>query len=301
MRALRYSFEEAVASLWSGRRSSSLSVATIAAALAVLGALLLLSWNVERLLVQWAAAAEMSVYVHDGVTPEARASVEQMLRDSELVSEYEFVLKAEALSRFRRDFADLAGVTEEVMANPFPASFEVRLAPDVRDTAGVERLAAVLQGATGVEEVRFDQTWIERLTSAVWLLRGVGLVVVLVLVVAAALTVANVVRLACFSRQDEIEIMQLVGAPLTYVRGPFVLKGVLQGGIGALMALVVLGIAFAVGESWYGEMAARVLGVDEVQFLPPAMGFLLVSGGMAVGCVGGLVAARSTGNRPEIE
>ena len=65
----------------------------------------------------------------------------------------------------------------------------------------------MLEGASGVEEVRFDQTWIERITSALGLLRGVGLVVVLVLVVAAALSVANVVRLACFARRDEIEIM----------------------------------------------------------------------------------------------
>ena len=97
---LRYSFEEAVTSLWRGRRSNSLSVATIAAALVVLGALLLVSWNVEQLLVRWTAAAEMSVYVRDDVTPEARAVVEQMLRESELVTDHEFVSKAEALSRF---------------------------------------------------------------------------------------------------------------------------------------------------------------------------------------------------------
>ena len=184
---LRYSFEEAIASLWRGRRSSSLSVATIAAALVVLGALLLVSWNVQRLLDQWAEAAEMSVYVRDDVTPEARAAVEQMLRESELVGDHEFVSKTEALSRFRRDFADLAGDTERVTANPFPASFEVRLDPDVGDAAAVERLASVLQGASGVEEVRYDQTWLERMTSAVGLLRGVGLMVVLVLVVAAAI------------------------------------------------------------------------------------------------------------------
>ena len=287
VRVLRYSVEEAVASLWRGRRSSSLSVATIAAALVVLGALLLVSSNVERLLARWAAAAEMSVYVRDDVTSEARAAVEQMLRESELVSDHEFVSKAEALSRFRRDFADLAGVTDHVTAYPFPASFEVRLDSGIRDADAVERLASVLQGASGVEEVRFDQTWIERMTSAVVLLRGVGLVVVLVLVMAAALTVANVVRLACFARRDEIEIMQLVGAPLIFVRGPFVLEGVLQGGLGALAALLLLGIGFGVGESWYGATAAQVLGVDAVQFLPPATGFLLVAGGMAVGCVGG--------------
>lgn len=283
-----------------GRRSNSLSVATIAAALVVLGALLLVSWNVEQLLVRWTAAAEMSVYVRDDVTPEARAVVEQMLRESELVTDHEFVSKAEALSRVCRDFADLGGVTEHVTAYPFPASFEVRLNPDVGDAAAMERLASVLQGASGVEEVRFDQTWIERITSALGLLRGVGRVVVLVLVVAAALSVANVVRLACFARRDEIEIMQLVGAPLTYVRGPFVLEGVLQGGIGALAALLVLRVGFAVGESWYGETAAQVLGVDAVRFLPPDMGLLLVAGGMVVGCVGGLAAESSTRSGAEI-
>ena len=300
MSVLRYSLEEAFASLWRGRRSSVLSVATIAAALVVLGSLLLVSWNIERLLAQWAAAAEMSVYLHDDVTPEARAAVAQMLGESELVSDHEFVSKAEALSRFRRDFPDLAGVTEQVSAYPFPASFEVRLDPDVGDAGGVERLAGVLQSASGVEDVRFDQTWIERITLAVGLLRGVGLAIVLVLVVAAALTVANVVRLACFARRDEIEIMQLVGAPQTYVRGPFVVEGVLQGGIGAVLALMVLGVGFVVGEFWYGEPAAQVLGVDAVRFLPPVMGLLMVAGGMGVGCVGGLVAARSTRSRAEI-
>ena len=209
-----------------------------------------------------------------------------MLRESPLVTNHEFVSKAEALTRFRRDFADLADVTEEVTAYPFPASFEVRLEPDVGDAAAVARLASVLESASGVEEVRFDQTWITRMTSAVGLLRGVGLVVVLVLVlvVAAALTVANVVRLACFARRDEVEIMQLVGVPLTYVRGPFVLEGVLQGGLGALAALLVLGIGFAVGESW-------------LESLPPRYSASTPSGSCRrrwlscwslVGCVGGL-------------
>ena len=94
--------------------------------------------------------------------------------------------------------------------------------------------------------------------------------------------------------------MQLVGAPLAYVRGPFVFEGVLQGGSGALAALMVLAIGFAVGQAWYGETAAQVLGVDAVRFLPPVMGLVLVLGGMAVGCVGGLVAARSTRSRTPI-
>ena len=162
--------------------------------------------------------------------------------------------------------------------------------------AVVGQLAARLEAVSGVDDVRFDQRWIERLTTAVGVVRGVGLAVVLV--VAAALTVANVVRLSCVARSDEIEIMRLVGAPLTFVRGPFVLEGILQGGVGASVALSLLAVGFVLGESLYGEGVRQVLGVDVLRFLPPTLGVVLVGGGMAVGCVGGLVAALSTRETP---
>jgi cell division transport system permease protein len=284
-------------SLWRRRRSSSLAVATIAAAILVLGTLLMGSWNLEGVLSQWAAAAEMSVYLSDDVTPQARATVEQMLRESDLVTEFEFVSKEDALARFARDFVELAPVADQGGGNPIPASFEARVPPRSDDAAAVVgQLAARVEAVSGVDDVRFDQRWIERLTTAVGVVRGVGLAVVLV--VAAALTVPNVVRLSCVARSDEIEIMRLVGAPLTFVRGPFVLEGILQGGVGASVALSMLAVGFVLGESVYGEGVRQVLGVDVLRFLPPTLGVVLVGGGMAVGCVGGLVAALSTREYP---
>jgi cell division transport system permease protein len=105
-------------------------------------------------------------------------------------------------------------------------------------------------------------------------------------------------RLACHAGRDEIEIMQLVGAPLTYVRGPFVMEGVLQGGVGALAAVTMLGVGFITGQSLYGQMAADVLGVESVRFLPWTFVVSMIAGGMMVGCIGGLVAATSTGEHP---
>ena len=119
-----------------------------------------------------------------------------------------------------------------------------------------------------------------------------------VLAGAAALTVANVVRLACVARSDEIEIMRLVGAPLRYVRCPFVLKGILQGGVGASVALAVLAAGLVAGELLYSDVVRQVFGADVMSFLPPALGALIVFGGMAVGCVGGLVASLSTRETP---
>ena len=111
------------------------------------------------------------------------------------------------------------------------------------------------------------------------------------LTLAAALTVANVVRLALYARRDELDIMQLVGAPQVYVRGPFIMEGVLQGGIGALLALGALGAVYLALRARYLGPLAAAMNVSSVGFLPLGLCALLVAGGMAVGCVGGIVAA----------
>ena len=81
------------------------------------------------------------------------------------------------------------------------------------------------------------------------------------------------------------------GAPQAYVRGPFVMEGVLQGGIGALVALLALGAAFLALRARYLLPLASALNVSSIHFLPVELCVLLVAGGMAVGCAGGLFAA----------
>jgi cell division protein FtsX len=86
--------------------------------------------------------------------------------------------------------------------------------------------------------------------------------------------------------------MQLVGAPLTYVRGPLVLEGVMQGGAGALLAILALGALFAVARARYGQAAAEAVGLGSITFLPAELCLILLLGGMLLGCIGGLIVAR---------
>src|SRR5262249_4751058 len=139
--------------------------------------------------------------------------------------------------------------------------------------------------------VRYDRQWLARLLSAIEIVRGVGLVLATVLTIAAALTVANVVRLALYARRGELDIMQLVGAPQAFIRGPLGVEGVLPGGLRALVALAVLGGAFLLLRGRYLVPLAAAVNVSAIGFLPAELCALLVVGGMAVGCVGGLVAA----------
>ena len=291
MRALQYAFDEAIASLWRGRTSGLLSTATIAVALFVLGAFLVVTTNLQRLGEEWSRSAEMSVYLADDATAENRAEVEKILAPGPLVQGFTFVSKGEALERFKQTFADLAAAAETVGGNPIPASYEVRLQTRQGSQQAVEELAERLRLAEGVADVRYDRQWLDRLVTAVNVLEGLGLVLGALLILAAALTVANVVRLALYARRDEIEIMQLVGAPDAYIRGPFVMEGVLQGGIGAGLALAALAGIFLLTRSRYLTPLAAAINLSSVRFLSLELCLLLLGGGMLVGFFGGFVAS----------
>ena len=291
MRAWRYAFEEAFASLWRGRQAGLLSTLTIALALFVLGGFLAVTANLERLGAEWSNAAELSVYLKDDITADQRRSLEALLAPSDLVAAHEYVSKPDALARFKQTFGDLAAAVDGVGGNPLPASLEVRLRPGPGVSSRVDELAGRVQQMPGVADVRYDRQWLTRVLSAINVIRGVGFVLGSVLTIAAALTVANVVRLALYARRDELDIMNLVGAPQAYVRGPFVMEGVLQGGIGGLVALLALAAAFFALRARYLVPLASALNVSSIHFLPLELCLLLVAGGMAVGCLGGLVAA----------
>ena len=291
MRAFRYSLNEAATSLWRGRQSGLLSTGTIALALFVLGGFLIVTANLERLAAEWSSAAEMSVYLKDDVTDADRLAIERVLESGDVVAAREYVSKETALARFRQTFTELAGSIDTLGENPLPASYDVRLMAGPAAEAGVEMLAASLRETTGVADVRYDRQWLGRLMSAIAVIRGVGLLLAAVLAVAAALTVASVVRLALQARRDEIEIMQLVGAPTAYVRGPFVMEGLIQGGVGALLAVAALAaVFFSIRDSYLVPLAGAV-NLSAIGFLPAELAVLMVVGGMAVGCVGGFVAA----------
>ena len=289
MRALRYAFDEAVASLWRGRGSGAFSTATIALALVVLGAFLIVTSNLERLGTEWSSSADMSVYLNDAVTPAERTAIEGVLETGDIILARVYVSKADALARFRSTFADLASSMEGLGDNPLPASYEVRLRTGA--DAAVDALVAKVRQLPGIADVRYDRQWLSRLVAAVGVIRGLGFALGILLALAAALTVANVVRLALYARRDEIDIMQLVGAPQMYIRGPFVMEGTLQGGLGAVVALAALGIGFLAVRARYLAPLAEMINLSTVRFLPWELCLWLVVGGMAVGCLGGALAA----------
>lgn len=292
MRAIGYAFREGWASLWRSRGPGVLAVAAIGLAILVLGALLLLTTNIERILTRWGAASEFSVYLRDDATSEQRGAVEATIDQSGVSAGREYVSKAQALTRFRRDFASLASLTTGFEDNPFPASVEVRVLPDAGRDGRADAVVRRIGTLPGVADVRYDREWLVRLTAGLTAVQGTGLALAVLMALAAAVTVASVVRLGLHNRQDEIQIMQLVGSPMSYLRGPFVAEGVIQGGTGAALALLLLWLGFAGGMAWWGGDLTNMLDGFVMEFLPARVSLGLVVGGMAVGAAGGFAASR---------
>jgi cell division transport system permease protein len=288
-----YAFEEAMASLRRSGRSAVVSIGTIAIAFLTLGGFLLVSVNVQDLLDRFLEAAELSVYFHDNATNDDRVAIEQFLKARDAVAAAEYVSKERALERFRTDFPELADVTSSLDGNPFPSAIEVRLRTDRGGHEAAEELAQELRDRPGVADVRFDRRWLERLVNLVSGARLAAAVVAGVLMLGAAFTVGAVVRLSLHARRDELEIMELVGAPFSYIRGPFVVEGLLLGGSGALVALIAIAILYSSISGWLGPDLAGLVGTGQVRFLGYGEMALMLLGGLGVGAAAGTLASRA--------
>jgi cell division transport system permease protein len=288
LRALSYFFAEAATSLWRSRLMNALSVGTIAVSLFVLGAFLTLASNLNEVVARWSRKVQVTFYLTDGLEAPVRESLVGRLQDDPAVESVEVITRDQALERFRALFRDLQTLPDDLGENPFPASVEATLRPGRESPEEVQRLVAAFEKAPGVEEVQYDLLWIQRLATAIRLVRGVGALLGGILVLAGVFTISNVIRLTVYARQDELDIMRLVGATRAYVKGPFVVEGLIQGGLGGLISVGLLWAAFRVLAR--DALAASDLLGRAVVFLPLDVCVFIVLGGMAVGVVGSLLS-----------
>jgi len=287
LRALLYFFQEALTSLWRSRLVNAVSIGTIAVSLFVLGAFLTVASRMGEVVSRWTEKVQVIVYLDDRIEGRVLDSLENRLREDGAVAAIERVSREQALARFRELFRDLSSLPDDLGENPFPASLEVTLRPDHQSPAEVQRLAADFTSVPGVKEIQYDLLWIERLATGVKLVRGTGAFLGGILVLAAVFTISNVIRLTIYAREDELDIMRLVGASRAYVRGPFVAEGMMHGGLGGAAASLLLWAALA----WVtrGLATSDLLGRATLG-LPPGIAPLLVTGGMAVGVAGSLLS-----------
>jgi cell division transport system permease protein len=290
-----YFFREALRRILVSKRTSFVAIAMIAIALFILGAFLLLAENLGRAVERWQGNSRVNVYLENDATPEQIRTVQSFLASRPELRRNRFVTPDEALATFKKDFANLAEVVDQLGTNPFPPSFRIEVSPETIRSAAFRNDVANLQRLGGIEEVQFDWEWLARIRRLIGIVNLAGLVAGGILAVAAAFTIANVIRLTMLLYREEIEIMRLVGATERIIRGPFLIEGLLQGTFGAIVAVALLYGAFAFARHNLGVQRSLIAGFLFSVFLPWQKIAALFAGGMIAGWLGSWMSVRERG------
>jgi cell division transport system permease protein len=264
------------------------SVMTVAVSLALVGASLMAQQGVDRATKRWQGGVEFIVFLNPTATPEQVESVNDDLKKNPGIDKITFVDKNQAYAEFKELFRDSPEMIEAVTPDILPASYRVE--PKDKTAETITQLSdeykvkpGVKQVVSATDTIRLVQRFSEFLTKMI-------LVVAIVLLGAALLLILNTIRMAMYARRREIEVMKLVGATNWFIRVPFMAEGLVQGVVGAGLAIGGLAVFRPIFEGW----------------LPPAEQFPIFSGFvpassdmlpiyLLLGLVGCLVGATGAG------
>ena len=266
--------------------TSAVAVVTIAVSLVLVGAFALTLRNMEELLDRFSDDLRVTAYLEEGLKDAERERLAELVTTVEGVESVRLVSKQEAMERFREGVGRGAALLDGLGENPLPASLELTLVPERRSPGGMSIVVEALTGLPGIDDLASGQDWVEGYLRFVALIRGLAIGLGLILVLATLLIVANTIRLAVYSRRDELEILSLVGASRAFVSTPFLLEGLLQGGIGAALALTLLFALFRLVLPGFEFGLELVLSGAAPRFFSGAEALWLLAGGAGLGLLG---------------
>lgn len=289
LRLLRYTLVAALRSIRTDWKLHTLTVATIATTFVIFGGALLLFQNVRALFLGSKGETEMTIFLREGREQAGREEIQNRFCKEPFVVRCDYVSAAEARRQFVRSNPDLAPSVSALNENPFPASVQIDVDPKFRDTQKLGFFSNRIATLPSVEGIAQEGGWLLHWIRLLNLVDVFFLAVAVALAVATIFVVSNTVRILAYSKRDEVEILTLVGATDRIIRAPFLVEGMIQGGVGALAALGILRALFEGSRHYIALHFEGLLPVDFV-FLPVAVQGVAISAAALLGFVGSAVA-----------
>ena len=277
-------FLRALKDIADNRFLTSVTVVTISLSILIAAAFALFFINAGDMLNLWKNGIRVMVYLQEGTSEAARLDTKFRLQKIAGVMETNFISKTEAMEKLKQQMDHHAALIDGLESNPLPDAFEIIVDPSTRDSAELAFLAERIRSIDAVAEVEYGQQWIQRFTSVVNLFSLAGYAIGALFFMATAFIVANTIRLVLYSRRDEIEIMRLVGATDRFIKMPYYIEGMIQGGTGTLIGLGILLVGFVFLTTHFGR--EDVSGFITLRFFPINICLAMVIGGIVVGWLG---------------
>jgi cell division transport system permease protein len=211
-------------------------IATVAVSLSLFGGILMLSKWVDHGTEVIKGGVTLEVFMTVKATEQQIAGVEQALKDDVNVKSYRHLTKADAYSEFKRIFRRNPDLVNSIRAQDLPESF--RVVPKRAELTNT--VQGEFKTQQGVESVETPGEALKGLIDVTNTVRWIFIVISVVLLASSLFLIVNTIRLATFARRREIEVMKLVGASSWFVRIPFVAEGMVQGLVGAGLAIIAV-------------------------------------------------------------
>ena len=263
-----------------------ITIGIIGLSLLVLSTFLMVFLNLQTHLNKWKDQIQVSVYLKGSNTPEDISLIQKKISAFPQVKTLSFISKEKALNFFRESFPDQKQALESLKDNPLPASIDIQLHDEYRGHDEVKFFALRIKKIPGVGDVEYGQTWVEGYSNFLRFMRSVTLVVGIIILLATIFIISNTIKLTLFARKDEIEIMKLVGATNFFIRIPFFIEGILQGLLGAFVALIILYFSYQLFGNWIAQSSYFSLKFFKIFFLPLPHLLLITAVGMITGLLG---------------
>lgn len=281
--------------LWQGVKNifthgfmSFASVAVITACLVIMGAMGLITWNINAMIDEMQNQNKIIAYVDESYNEEQARALEDKVLKAANVENVQFITREEAMENFEADYDDT--LFETIDASVFRHRYVITL----EDLSQMKDTQKALSAIDGIADVNAHLDYAQKFVTFRNIVSIVSIVLVAVMMLVSLFIMTNTIKLATFNRKDEIAIMKIVGATNRFIRFPFVIEGLLLGAVGGGIAYLAVGGLYTLAKRRL--MTTMIAGIfTMVPFhtvmIPMLVAFLGV--GILVGVIGGVTAIRS--------
>jgi len=237
LKKFNYIFRQAFKSMWRNRMMGLASIGSVTAVLIILGFVLIIVLNVNNVaMVTKEEFDEIAVYLKDDVNENEIKELGRSFKEIDGVMAVAFQTKDYALERMKEQWGEDAYLLEGVRNNSLPNTYVIQL----QDVSKSEYVKAKLESFDGVEKAVYHKDAINVLITIADFVKKIGAGIILLLLLISVFIISNTIKITVLNRHKEIELMQYIGATNGYVRGPFMVEGIMLGFIGCVVAILVI-------------------------------------------------------------
>lgn len=235
---IHYVLKSVLEDLWSRKFATLITILVIAVSLTIPTVSYLLWKNVHTATTQFYPESELTVYLHKNLNEDDANLVVEKIRQQEGIESLNYISRQESLNEFR-NWSGLSEGLDILDDNPLPAVVMITPTKEYNESQKREELRDNLTKITGVQEVRLDNDWMEKLTALSWLVAHVAIFCTLLMALSVFLVIGNSIRSDVYSSQANIDVMKLLGATDQFILRPYLYTGIIYALVGGLFACIL--------------------------------------------------------------